>query len=73
MKKSYYISKRIERANNYEIYTTLVKKISCKVHVILIVVKSSLTKLSSKVKLILEVVKYSKVIFLKFKIVKFIV
>ena len=71
-KNSYYISKKVIRANNYEIHVTLVVKINYKIHIIPIV-KSSLIQYNSEIQLTLVIVKYSEVILLKFKIMKFII
>jgi len=71
IEKSCYISKKVVRVNSNKEYVTLKVKISHEIH-ITPVVKSSLTKSSSVVKPTFIVVKYNKVIFYKFKIVKFI-
>ncbi len=78
-KNSYYISRRVVKANKSEVYLILIRVSKCEVHVISKVkeyiipevVKSKLIKLNSISKLTLVIVSCSKNILSKFKAVKF--
>ena len=72
MENSYYISKRVVRANPSKVHLTLIRVSKHEVHITSEVCKSKLIKLNKEIQPILIVIKCNEIILSKVKVVKFI-